>query len=178
MTSNDQLRWDQRYGSRPVPSPGVPDVFAPYERLFPTAGVGLDLACGLGSASAWLAARGLDVLAVDVSPVAVGRAREMAAANGIRCRFEVFDLDEGLPPGPAANVILCLKFRDPRLDAALVERLAPGGLLAVTALSEVGGRLGPFRVRAGELPNAFPGLRTIAAGEGDGEAWLLARRDP
>jgi hypothetical protein len=29
---------------------------------------------------------------------------------------------------------------------------------------------------AGELPAAFAGLELIGAGEGDGQAWLLARR--
>lgn len=86
------------------------------------------------------------------------------------------DLDDGLPPGPPVDVILCHKFRDRRLDAAIVERLAPGGLLAISALSEVGAKPGPFRVTAGELPAAFASLEQITAEEGDGEAWLLARK--
>ena len=49
------------------------------------------------------------------------------------------------------------------------------GLLAITALGEVGATPGPFRVAAGELPAAFAGLDVIAAGERQGEAWLLAR---
>ena len=135
------------------------------------------MACGQGGASVWLARRGLDVLGVDVSPLAIERARELSADNGVgqRCRFEVADLDDGLPPGPPADVIVCHKFRDRRLDAAIVERLAPGGLLAVSALSEVGARPGPFRVTAGELGLAFAALEHLAEGEGDGEAWLLAR---
>ncbi|MCB0930791.1 MAG: class I SAM-dependent methyltransferase [Mycobacterium sp.] len=176
MALTDRFRWDERYHTRTVPPPGLPDVFAPFERLFPKTGVGLDLACGLGAVSVWLAARGLDVLAVDVSPVAIRRARELARREGIDCRFEVFDLDGGLPPGPDADVIFCHKFRDCRLDAAVIERLAPGGLLAISALSEVGAQPGPFRVSAGELPTAFAGLRQIAGGECGGEAWLLARR--
>lgn len=155
----------------------MPAVFAAYQDLFPSTGRALDLACGQGGASVWLARRGLDVLGVDVSPVAIGRARELASGNGVgaRCRFEVADLDDGMPAGPPVDVILCHKFRDRRLDAAIVERLAPGGLLAISALSEVGAKPGPFRVRAGELPAAFASLEQIAAEEGDGEAFLLAR---
>ncbi len=93
-----------------------------------------------------------------------------------RCRFVVADLDEGLPAGPRANVICCLAFRDERLDAAITARLAPGGLLAATALSEVGGRRGRFRTAAGELDRAFGHLHVLASGESDGRAWLLARR--
>ena len=118
----------------------------------------------------------------DISPVAIGQARELARRSGIadRCRFDVFDLDDGLPIGllsdwPDADVILCHKFRDRRLDQAIIERLAPGGLLAIAALSEVDAAPGPFRARPGELTAAFAELELVAAGEGQGYAWLLAR---
>jgi hypothetical protein len=114
---------------------------------------------------------------LDVSRVATDQARDLARSNAVadRCRFDVFDLDGGLPVGPPVAVILCNKFRDRRLDRTLVERLAPGGLLAIAALSEVGGTPGPFRTAPGELAAAFAELDLIAAGEGGGYAWLLAR---
>ncbi|HEY5148407.1 MAG TPA: class I SAM-dependent methyltransferase [Mycobacterium sp.] len=177
MAETDRVRWDERYADRAPPPAGPPVAFAGHQDLFPSEGHALDLACGQGSASVWLALRGLDVLGVDVSPLAIARARELAADNGVgrRCRFEVADLDDGLPPGPPADVIVCHKFRDRRLDAVIIERLATGGLLAVSALSEVGAGPGPFRVAAGELAGAFAALEQLAAGEGEGEAWLLAR---
>ena len=177
VAETDRVRWDERHADREPGLVDVPAVFAAHRDLFPSTGSALDLACGQGGVSVWLALRGLEVLGVDVSPVAIARARELAADNGVgaRCRFEVVDLDDGLPAGPPADVILCHKFRDRRLDAAISERLAPGGLLAISALSEVGAKPGPFRVRAGELPAAFAALERIATGEGDGEAWLLAR---
>jgi SAM-dependent methyltransferase len=186
MTSQDRRRWDERYASRqpsaaapdePDPAIEPPDLFAGHADTFPTAGRALDLACGQGFGSIWLARRGLDVRAYDVSPVAIAQARSLAARCGVggRCRFDVVDLDDGLPAGPPADVILCHKFRDRRLDGAIIERLAPGGLLAIAALSEVDARRGPFRARPGELLAAFAELDVIAAGEGGGHAWLLAR---
>jgi SAM-dependent methyltransferase len=180
VTAKDRVRWDKRYASRgpaPVAAVGPPPVFAPFDAMFPTAGHALDLACGQGLGAVWLARRGMDVWGFDVSPVAIGQARDLARRSGVgdRCRFDVVDLDNGLPAGPPVDVILCHKFRDRRLDRAAARRLAPGGLLAITALSEVGATPGPFRVAAGELPAAFADLDVIAAGEGQGEAWLLAR---
>jgi SAM-dependent methyltransferase len=180
VTDKDRVRWDTRYASRgpaPVAAVGPPPVFAPFDAMFPTAGLALDLACGQGLGAVWLARRGMDVWGFDVSPVAIGQARDLARRSGVgdRCRFDVVDLDYGLPAGPPVDVILCHKFRDRRLDRAAARRLAPGGLLAITALSEVGATPGPFRVAAGELPAAFADLDVIAAGEGQGEAWLLAR---
>lgn len=179
--SADGPRWDERYARRgPVPAEhvGLPAVFRPYAAEFPCAGAALELACGQGSAAVWLARRGMEVRGVDVSPVAVTHATALAAGAGVaeRCRFTVADLDHGLPPGPPADVLLCHLFRDPRLDGVLFARLAPGGLLAVAALSEVGAGAGRFRVRPGELRAAFGGLDVIAADEGDGIAWLLGRR--
>ncbi|AQT78702.1 SAM-dependent methyltransferase [Mycolicibacterium litorale] len=177
MAETDRLRWDDRYAGRAGAVAGLPQLFARYADAFPTAGLALDVACGPGAVSAWLAGRGLTVLGVDVSPVAVEQARQLAASTGVgdRCRFEVADLDEGLPPGPRADVIVCHLFRDPRLYPAILSRLAPGGLLAIAVLSEVGAAPGGFRARAGELVAAFACLDTVASGEGGGEAWLLAR---
>jgi SAM-dependent methyltransferase len=180
MAEADRQCWDERYATKAPPSVDAvvpPDFLAPHVDVLPTAGRALDLACGPGLGAVWLAMRGLEVVGLDVSPVAVGQARELAQRAGVsdRCRFEVADLDDGLPAGPFVDVILCHRFRDRRLDHTIVERLAPGGLLAIAVLSEVGAAPGPFRAAAGELPAAFAELDLVAAGEGEGHAWLLAR---
>jgi len=174
VSRDDRERWDAAYRDREVGTPALPAVFAAYEAVFPTSGAALDIACGQGSAAVWLARRGLDVLGVDASVVAIEQARAVAA--GTTARFAVADLDDGLPPGAPVDVLLCHRFRDPRLYPAFVDRLKPGGLLAVCVLSEVGGSPGTFRAAAGELGRAFAELEPIAAGEGGGQAWLLARR--
>ena len=163
----------------PVGETGPPPVFAPFADLFPNGGSALDIACGRGRASVWLAMRGMDVLGVDVSPVAIGLARELAWLSGVtdRCRFLVHDLDDGIPAGPPVNLVLCHKFRDPDLDVELMDRLAPEGLLAVATLSEVDAGPGPFRARPGELREAFASLQVLAEGEADGIGWLIGRKE-
>jgi 2-polyprenyl-3-methyl-5-hydroxy-6-metoxy-1,4-benzoquinol methylase len=180
VTREDQRRWDERYaGQAPASVDAVepPSVLAAFADQFPTSGTALDLACGRGLGSIWLARRGLEVWGLDISSVAISQARDLARRSGVyeRCRFDVVDLDQGLPPGTPVDVILCHKFRDRRLDRAIVERLAPGGLLAIAALSEVDASPGPFRAAPGELPAAFAELDLVAAGEGQGHAWLLGR---
>jgi SAM-dependent methyltransferase len=177
MSDDDRRRWDEKHRQAQARAVvGLPEVFAPYEDLFPHTGSALEVACGRGGASVWLALRGVTVLGVDVSPVAVSAARDLAAAQGVadRCRFEVLDLDDGLPPGDAVDVLLCHRFRDRRLYPAMTARLAPGGMLALSVLSEVGASSGPFRAPRGELREAFDDLEVIADGEGDGVAWLVA----
>lgn len=180
MAEADRHRWDERYATQTPPSVeavGPPGFLTPHADVLPTAGTALDLACGSGLGAVWLARRGLRVLGLDVSPVAVRQARDLARRAGVsgRCGFEAVDLDDGLPAGPPVDVILCHRFRDRRLDRAIIDRLAPGGLLAIAVLSEVGGAPGPFRAAAGELTAAFAELDVVAAGEGEGQAWLLAR---
>ena len=180
MTGEDRRRWDERYarqGPTAVDAVEPPRLLGAYAEVFPTAGRALDLACGQGLGSVWLAMRGMDVWGFDISPVAISQARDLARRTGVgdRCRFDVVDLDEGLPAGSLVDVILCHKFRDRRLDPAIIERLGPGGLLAIAVLSEVDASPGPFRAAPGELPAAFAELELVAAGEGEGHAWLLAR---
>jgi len=183
VSEDDRRHWDQRYaqgGLAPVGDHGPPPAFASAQHLFPSEGLALDIACGRGRASVWLAMRGMDVLGVDVSPVAIDLARELARLGGVtdRCRFVVHDLDDGIPAGPPVNLVLCHKFRDPDLDSALMERLAPEGLLAVATLSEVETGPGRFRARPGELREAFGSLEVLAEGEADGMAWLIGRKSP
>jgi SAM-dependent methyltransferase len=180
VTEADRIHWDERYsGIGPAPvDVAAPPLFAAYEDLFPTEGRALELACGRGRSSVWLARRGLAMWGVDVSEVAIGLARALAEQSGVadRCRFDVVDLDGGLPDGPPVDVILCYFFRDARLDQEIVERLTPGGFLAVAALSTVDVGPGPFRAGPEELPAAFASLDVLAHAEGGGQAWLLARR--
>lgn len=177
MSAQDRDRWDAKYGGQVTPAPPrLPAVFAAYRSRFPHSGAALEIACGTGAASVWLAQRGLRVHGVDISETAIDAARRLSETTGVTARFDTFDLDGGLPPGDPVDVLLCHKFRAPTLYDPMMARLAPGGLLAVCVLSEVGAEPGRFRAPAGELRSAFAGLGVIAAGEGGGQAWLLARR--
>ena len=181
MSNQDSARWDRRYAERGSLTPddvALPRAFQPYADHFPTAGNALELACGAGAAAVWLARHGLRVWGCDASPVAIAQANELAERCGQadRCRFEVADLDDGLPAGEPVDILLCNKFRDPRLDGAVIERIRAGGILAINVLSEVGATPGPFRAKPGELVEAFGGaVDVIGSGEANGEAWLLAR---
>lgn len=182
MSRSDRELWDKRYedlGVAPVTPPGVPPPeFAHVADMFPSSGHALELACGRGRGAVWLAGRGLSYWGVDVSPVAVDLARRLLSEYDFadRCRFDVVDLEDGIPDGPAADVILCYWFHDPRLDEQILDRLAPGGLLAITVQSEVGVGPGEFRAPPGELREAFGQLEVLDEGEANGSAWLLGRR--
>lgn len=178
MATADRQHWDDRYRDAGPAEPVLPARFEPF--LSPPDGIGtaLELACGFGQASVWLAIQGVETSAYDISPVAIAAATELADQHGVagRCSFAVADFDEGLPDTDQVDLILCNLFRDARLDQVVMDRLRPGGILAVAALSEVGAAPGRFRVAPAELNTAFAALDPVASDESGGVAWLVARK--
>lgn len=182
---DDAARWNARYRDADAPTPRPPDVLverADLAVLLPTSGTALDVACGLGAQTLWLAERGLRTVALDVSPVAIDAVADAAAAAGIsdRVAAAVVDLDAGLPTEPATvDVLVSQRFRQPSLYGDFVERLAPGGVAIVTVLCEVGADSpGPFHAPAGELAAAFdrPHIEVLHHDERDGQATIVFRR--
>ena len=182
---DDAARWNARYLDADAPMPRPPDALverADLASLLPTTGTALDVACGLGAQTLWLAERGLRVVALDVSPVAIAAIADAAAAAGLadRVAAAVVDLDAGLPTEPATvDVLVCQRFRQPALYAEFLERLAPGGVGIVTVLCEVGADSpGTFHAPPGELAAAFdgPGIEVLHHDERDGQATIVFRR--
>ena len=179
MSAEDLERWDERYRDASVPPVGIPSSFAGLEHHFPTVGRALDVACGAGAGSLWFARRGLQVLGIDVSSVAIDHAAELSAredASPGTVEFLVHDTDDGLPAGPF-DLVASHLFQNRRLDQAMADVISPGGMLAIAALSEVGGSPGRFRVTEGELEERVaPLLDVVHHHEADGVAVLIARR--
>lgn len=186
---DDRRRWDERYAHVEPGSPSPPDgLVQPVDLVESVASEGraLDLACGPGRQAVWAALRGLDVDAIDVSPVAIGLTDRLAADHGVggRVHARVHDADDGLPEDLADGyqLVVCQRFRDPTLYPVIPSLLAPGGIAVITVLSSVGhdGDAGPFHAPPGELTAAFagiPGLVELASLEAAGEATVVFRRD-
>ena len=130
MSVKDREKWDKKYtemtgllAKRP-PSAFVSDYFkdAPGTRA-------LDLACGGGRHSLFLAEEGFNVDAVDISTVALEALRSQA--NPDRINLIEADLDTFMPETEAYDLIVKTNF----LDRDLIERakaaLKPGGIMVV-----------------------------------------------
>ncbi len=91
----DATRWDERYekGDTPwetgAPSTELQRVLG--ETAVPP-GPALELGCGTGASAVWLARQGFDVTAVDISPLAIERARRRAEQAGVGVRFLTADV--------------------------------------------------------------------------------------
>ncbi len=92
--------WNDSYASgEPVPwDTGEPDpmLVEMIESGIVAPGRTLEVGCGTGTNAIYLADHGFEVVGIDVSSIAVERAR--ARADG-RCRFETVDFLNEVPPG-------------------------------------------------------------------------------
>lgn len=127
--------WDARYGE----GDGTMWSGRPNGRLVAEVadlppGRALDVGCGEGADAVWLARQGWTVTAVDVSDLAVGRAREAAERAGVAVEWIVGD---ALRTPLQAGAFDLVSLQYPALpkapgDAAVQELLAtvrPGGVL-------------------------------------------------
>lgn len=128
--------WDARFDTPEYIFGKVPNVFLQREaqRLAPRSRV-LDLACGEGRNAIWLAGQGHDVLGIDISPLALAKARQFAAASGVQVEFREADVREWAWEKGTFDAIACIfiQFAAPgertRLFEGFATALKPGGLL-------------------------------------------------
>jgi cyclopropane fatty-acyl-phospholipid synthase-like methyltransferase len=128
--------WDARYAGEGYLFGTEPNAFLVSQaHLLRPGQRALSVADGVGRNSVWLAEQGLDVTAVELSPIAVEKARKLAAERGVSPRFhvaDVFSFDWGEAAFELVAAIF-IQFAAPAERAGLFARmkaaLAPGGLL-------------------------------------------------
>ena len=127
--------WDARYSERDAAMwSGRPNGRLVAEAADLTPGRALDVGCGEGADAIWLAQRGWTVTAIDISDIAVGRAREAAERVGVA--VEWVSGDALLAPFPARSFDL-LSMQYPALPKAagnaavqaLLDTVRPEGLV-------------------------------------------------
>lgn len=159
--------WDRAYGtaelSLPIePHPHVEEL----GKLLP--GRGLELGCGEGRPSIWLAGRGWKMTAVDFSGVAVERGRRIAAAHGVDVDWQVADVIGHLPVPPLDLVMIVYLhiLRDALLGVVgrASAALAPGGSLFVLGWDRANATKGTGGPRPPELLYDLDELAAAATG--------------
>jgi SAM-dependent methyltransferase len=153
----------------------------------------LDLACGRGRHAIATAELGVPVLAIDRDPDALAalrraaRERGLTRAGGLRADLET---QHGIPVrSESCGAVLVFRFLFRPLARAIVDVLAPGGLLLYETFTQKQRTLGhgprnpAFLLGPGELPELFCALEIECAWEGltagappEALARLVARR--
>ncbi len=131
--------------------------------LIPERGRALDLACGLGVNALYLARRGLEATAWDLSPVAIDALQHRAVAEGLVLNAEVRDLLLQPPPESAFDLIYVGHFLERALCPDIGRALRPEGLLIYQTwvagkMSDDGPSNPDFLLGENELLDLFPDL--------------------
>ncbi|MBI3480772.1 MAG: class I SAM-dependent methyltransferase [Nitrosomonadales bacterium] len=129
--------WDERYASEEYLFGTEPNAFLLSQRnlLKPGKRSCLALADGEGRNGVWLAQQGLQVHAVDASPVALDKAQKLAAKRGVELVFELTDLAHWQWREKQYDVVvgIFIQFAPPALRQQMFDgikrTLKPGGLL-------------------------------------------------
>ncbi|GAB3002770.1 methyltransferase domain-containing protein [Amycolatopsis acidiphila] len=132
----DAQFWDGMYGSREQVFSGNPNGVLVAEAGELAPGQALDVGCGEGADALWLARRGWQVTAVDISRTALQRAAAAATDCAGRVAWTCADLSVAPPPAGAFDLVSVQYFplrRRPDHVAlrGLLSAVAPGGTLLV-----------------------------------------------
>lgn len=185
MSEIDREKWNKRYRDGAYLERSHPSALL--ERWIGIIPVGraIDVACGAGRNALYLAGRGFEVDAVDISGEALDRAREAAKRLNLHVNWLERDLERPLMPGIPYQLILIIRYVNLPLIRELTANLAPGGFLVceqhlVTEADVIGPTNPAYRVKSGDLLALAKGLRIHQLEEGlipdpDGRTAALAR---
>jgi SAM-dependent methyltransferase len=136
----DKAFWDERYRSSERVWSGRPNPVLVTEATGLAPGDALDIGAGEGADAVWLAERGWQVTAVDLSDVALQRAALHAAGRGNdvagRIAWRQADITGWAPPASSYDLVSSQfmhlpSAQRPSLFAALAAAVRPGGTLLV-----------------------------------------------
>lgn len=135
---NQEAHWSERYrqAGEDYLFGVAPSRFLESHRALLSAGAtALSVADGEGRNSVWLAEQGLSVRAIEISPVALEKARKLARGRGVAVDFVQADVLAGDWPADTYDLVagVFIQFVGPQERAILFARMkqatAPGGLL-------------------------------------------------
>lgn len=171
----DSDAWDQRYAQADLVWSAGPNQFFADEAAPLTPARALDLGAGEGRNAIWLAERGWESTAVDLSAVGLEKGRELALSRGVTVTWVVDDLLRYRPAPRSFDLVgvvyihLVAEHRRRVLQSAMTA-LAPGGRLIVIGhhadniTDGVGGPQDPqLLFTAGEIVADLPGLHILRA---------------
>jgi tellurite methyltransferase len=169
MPIQDAKRWNERYSKETRHSnfENPRPFLIRHAELLPTNGLALDVAMGLGGNAEFLLKRGLKVIGIDISNIALRRAKqrlpELMAVQA--------DLTQFYLPANTFDVIINFFYLQRNLWPDYVRALRPDGWLIFETLTIDFRSLQPdidpkYLLASDELQHAFPTLEIIDYQEG------------
>ncbi|KYJ85991.1 methyltransferase domain-containing protein [Sulfurovum riftiae] len=121
MAREDKERWDEKYLNNPIPNEPI-KLITQYAKLA-TGNRALDIACGMGRHSKYLASLGFEVDAWDISSVAINSLKNLEHIHP-----KEVDLDTAEFPEETYDLVICTYFLKRTLFPKITRALKPGGI--------------------------------------------------
>jgi tellurite methyltransferase len=153
MAQEDKERWDEKYQNNPMPDEPI-KLISDYANLA-SGKQALDIACGMGRHSKYLASLGFEVDALDISSVAIDQLQNIPHINAKEVDFDTYTL-----PKDRYDLIVCTYFLERRLFSQMIEALKPNGIILMETFlydenNERKASNPAFLLKKGELKTTF-----------------------
>jgi 2-polyprenyl-3-methyl-5-hydroxy-6-metoxy-1,4-benzoquinol methylase len=153
MAAEDKERWDEKYQNNKIPDEPI-KLITDYAALAPGKQA-LDIACGMGRHSKYLASLGFEVDALDISSVALDQLKEIPHIHAKEVDFDTYTL-----PKEKYDLIVCTYYLERKLFPQMIEALKPNGIILFeTFLHHPDNERAPsnpaFMLNEGELEATF-----------------------
>lgn len=149
--------------------------------LLPPSGSALDVACGRGRNTLWLAACGYDTHGIDRDPEAISQLREEAMRRQLQVHATLLDLEtQTVSLGRAIyDVIVVVHYLHRPLFPMLIGALRPGGILVYETFTKAQALRGKptnpaFLLDEGELRTLVAPLEVLLEREGEVDGRMVA----
>jgi 2-polyprenyl-3-methyl-5-hydroxy-6-metoxy-1,4-benzoquinol methylase len=185
----DRTRWEARYAARAGAPTAEPSRFLIEHRHLLPPGRALDVACGDGRHSLWLARQGFAVDAIDIARAGLSRLAAAARREGLAVSPIQADLEDFPLPASRYTVVVNIRYLQRSLFDALRNAVRPGGVIVFETFLREQARQGhprnpAFLLEPGELRAQFAEFIPLVDQEGCLEteagpaflARLIARR--
>ncbi|MEA3491328.1 MAG: methyltransferase domain-containing protein [Campylobacterota bacterium] len=159
MSQEDQKRWNKKYQNSPIPNTPIKLVTSFASQA--TKGYALDVACGMGRHSRYLASLGFEVDALDISSVAIASLQNIPHVHPIEVDFDSYRLTKNY-----YDLIISTFFLNRELFPQMIEALKIDGILIYETFvyhpdNDTAPSNRSFLLEEGELMEAFDGLCEI-----------------
>ena len=165
---SDVSKWERRYQRREHGNDPTPDsVLVEYSGLFKRNQLVVDLACGTGRNTIYLAKLGCFTVALDISQEALRRCQSLAEHNSVKLHPIAADLTHYRLPDESTDAIVCFNYLNRKLARNIQSALKPDGLLLMRTFNvnflKRNSRFNPnYVLNPGELSSMFDGMNIVS----------------
>jgi tellurite methyltransferase len=167
--SNDKVDWDKKFSKSEYIFGKSPATFLAknYKFIRPKSKI-LDMGMGEGRNAVFLATKGHEVTGIDISSVAVRKAKLLAREYGVRINALSSDLSKYEFEANSFDAIIVYYYVDRELNKKIQSWLKPGGILIYEAHTMNQRKIKGYEhhnknylLKPGELLSMFPNMRVL-----------------